>query len=145
MAKHDPMHRSRRLLSPAQKWEIFLEVTAGELTQADAARKWDVDAGTVVRVRRDAKDACLSAFASWKPGRPWKARDDELEPGGGSSPGHVNTLLVQRVLSEPAWKERLTEEDRRGLTALFWSNLRPYGLFELDMDRHLDFDLAATA
>ena len=36
-------------------------------------------------------------------------------------------------------------EIRRGLTALFWSNVRPYGLFELDMDRHLDFDLAATA
>ena len=58
---------------------------------------------------------------------------------------HVNTLLVQRVLSDPAWQERFTDEDRRGLTALFWSNVRPYGLFELDMDRHLDFDLAATA
>ena len=58
---------------------------------------------------------------------------------------HVNTLLVQRVLSDPAWKERFTDEDRRGLTALFWSNVRPYGSFELDMDRHLDFDLAATA
>ncbi len=57
---------------------------------------------------------------------------------------HVNTLLVQRVLSEPAWKERLTDEDRRGLTALFWSNVRPYGSFELDMDRHLDFALAGS-
>lgn len=55
---------------------------------------------------------------------------------------HVNTLLVQRVLSEPAWAQRLTDEDRRGLTALFWSNVRPYGSF--DMDRRLDFDLAAT-
>ena len=25
---------------------------------------------------------------------------------------HVNTLLVQRVLAEPAWKERLTDDDR---------------------------------
>jgi len=58
---------------------------------------------------------------------------------------HVNTLLVQRVLSDPAWKGRLIDEDCRGLTALFWSNVRPYGLFELDMDRHLDFDLAASA
>ena len=79
MAKQDPMRRSRRLLSPEQKWEIFLEVTTGELTQADAARKWGVDAGTVIRLRRDAKDACLAAFASSKPGRPSKARDDELE------------------------------------------------------------------
>src|SRR5919202_4588884 len=79
MAKQDPMRRSRRLLSPEQKWEIWLEVTTGELTQADAARKWGVDAGTVIRLRRDAKDACMSAFASSKPGRPSKARDEELE------------------------------------------------------------------
>ncbi|MGI8808973.1 MAG: Tn3 family transposase, partial [Acidimicrobiales bacterium] len=58
---------------------------------------------------------------------------------------HVNTLLVQRVLSEPAWAERLTGEDRRGLTALFWSNIRPYGSFDLDMDRRLDFDLVGAA
>lgn len=30
--------RKRRLLSPEEKWEIFLKVTSRELTQADAAR-----------------------------------------------------------------------------------------------------------
>ncbi len=79
MDKQGPMRRSRRLLTPEQKWEIWLEVATGELTQADAARKWGVDAGTVIRLRRDAKDACLAAFASSKPGRPSKARDEELE------------------------------------------------------------------
>lgn len=79
MAKQDPMRRQRRLLSPEQKWEIFVEVTTGELTQADAARKWGVDAGTVIRLRRDAKDACMATFASSKPGRPAKARDEQLE------------------------------------------------------------------
>lgn len=39
---------------------------------------------------------------------------------------HVNTLLIQQVLAEPAWASRLSEEDRRGLTALFWSNVNPY-------------------
>jgi hypothetical protein len=38
MAKQDPIRRSRRLLSPEQKWEIFLEINTGDLTQADAAR-----------------------------------------------------------------------------------------------------------
>ena len=42
---------------------------------------------------------------------------------------HVNTLLVQRVLAEPAWADRLTDDDRRGLTPLFWSNINPYGTF----------------
>lgn len=33
------------MLSPAEKWEAFLEVTSQELTHADAARKWGVDTG----------------------------------------------------------------------------------------------------
>ena len=31
--------RKRRQLSPEEKWEIFLEVTSQEISQADAARK----------------------------------------------------------------------------------------------------------
>jgi hypothetical protein len=50
-----------------------------------------------------------------------------------SSLVHVNTLLVQQVLAELAWASRWTDEDRRGLTALFWSNVNPYGTFRLDM------------
>ena len=55
---------------------------------------------------------------------------------------HINTLLVQRVLAEPDWAERLSEVDRRALTALFWSNANCYGRFRLDMDRHLDLEVA---
>ncbi|WP_277815431.1 Tn3 family transposase [Streptomyces sp. PRh5] len=54
---------------------------------------------------------------------------------------HVNTLLVQQVLAEPAWASRLSDEDRRALTALFWSNVNPYGAFRLDMDQRLDLGL----
>jgi Tn3 transposase DDE domain-containing protein len=45
----------------------------------------------------------------------------------------LNTLLLQRVLAEPAWRERLSDIDRRALTPLFWSNVNPYGRFRLDM------------
>jgi len=79
MAEQGPIRRQRRLLSPEQKWEIWLETATGELTQADAARKWGVDVGTVIRLRRDAKNACLAVFASSKPGRPSKGRDEEVE------------------------------------------------------------------
>ncbi|MFJ1930471.1 MULTISPECIES: Tn3 family transposase [unclassified Streptomyces] len=51
---------------------------------------------------------------------------------------HINTLLLQQVLAEPAWASRLSAEDRRGLTAMFWSNINPYGTFHLDMDKRLD-------
>ena len=60
--------RKRRQLSPAEKWEIFLEVTSQELSQSDAARKWNVDVSTVVRLRALARDAALAAFAASRPG-----------------------------------------------------------------------------
>ena len=39
--------RKRRQLSPEEKWEMFLEVTSQQLTQADAARKWGVDVSVI--------------------------------------------------------------------------------------------------
>ena len=70
--------RKRRVLSPETKWEVFLQVTSGEMSQADAARKWQVDVSTVIGIRRTAKDAALAAFAR-KPGRPVKERNWELD------------------------------------------------------------------
>jgi Tn3 transposase DDE domain len=39
----------------------------------------------------------------------------------------INTQLLQAVLRDPAWAGRLTEEDRRGLSPLFWSHVNPTG------------------
>jgi hypothetical protein len=38
-------------------------------------------------------------------------------------------------------RDRLTEEDRRGLSALFWTHLNLCGRFELDMNNHLELGL----
>ncbi len=51
---------------------------------------------------------------------------------------YVNTLLLQRILADQPLK--LTDEDRRAITPLFWSHVRPYGSFQLHLDRHLDLD-----
>jgi TnpA family transposase len=57
----------------------------------------------------------------------------------------INTLFLQRVLDEPEWPDRLTEEDRRALTPLFWTHINPYGSFALHMDRRLDLGLPSAA
>ncbi|OHV50150.1 hypothetical protein BCD48_11135 [Pseudofrankia sp. BMG5.36] len=51
---------------------------------------------------------------------------------------YVNTVLDQRVLTDPAWTARLTDADQRGLSALFWTHVNLYGRFQLDMTSHLD-------
>lgn len=50
---------------------------------------------------------------------------------------HVNTLLLQEILAEPKWADKLTDADRRALPPLFWTHVNPYGRFELDMNNRL--------
>jgi TnpA family transposase len=46
---------------------------------------------------------------------------------------YVNTLLVQKVLSEKEWLDKMQPEDFRGLTPLFYGHVNPYGRLILDM------------
>ena len=50
---------------------------------------------------------------------------------------YINTLMVQEVLKEDTWMKRLTKEDYRGLTPLFYSHVEPYGMVHLDMTKRL--------
>jgi len=51
---------------------------------------------------------------------------------------YVNTRLLQRILDDRPIA--LTAEDHRAITPPFWSHVRPYGVFQLHLDRHLDLD-----
>ncbi len=46
---------------------------------------------------------------------------------------YVNTLMLQQVLGEPGWLERMKPPDLRALTPLIYSHVNPYGLFRLNM------------
>ncbi len=49
----------------------------------------------------------------------------------------INTLMLQEVLATPAWEDRLTPPDLRGLTPLLYAHVTPYGRFQLDMATRL--------
>ncbi|OGT46628.1 MAG: hypothetical protein A3E82_09785 [Gammaproteobacteria bacterium RIFCSPHIGHO2_12_FULL_38_11] len=49
--------------------------------------------------------------------------------------------MIQKVLSEPKWQDRLTPEDKRALTPLLHSHINPYGLVSLDMNARLLIEL----
>ncbi|MFE1822451.1 Tn3 family transposase [Streptomyces anulatus] len=57
---------------------------------------------------------------------------------------HVNTLLLQDILSEEKWQKRLTNADRRALSPLFWTHVNPYGRFELNMNSRLDLGFVSA-
>jgi hypothetical protein len=48
--------------------------------------------------------------------------------------------MIQRVLSEKQWFERMLPEDLRALTPLIWGHINPYGIFRLDMSERLQLD-----
>ena len=53
---------------------------------------------------------------------------------------YINTLMLQQVLAQPQWPEKLTARDLRALTPLIWEHVNPYGRFELDMERPAALD-----
>ncbi|MCW2918567.1 MAG: putative transposase [Actinomycetia bacterium] len=57
----------------------------------------------------------------------------ETESADGASVWCLEPVTVKLALAK-----KLSEEDRRGLTALFWSNINPYGTFRLEMEKRLD-------
>jgi len=51
---------------------------------------------------------------------------------------YVNTLLLQRILADQPIE--LPAEDRRAISPPFWTDVRPYGTFQLHLDQHLDLE-----
>ena len=99
--------RKRRLLSPVEKYEAFVQVLSGEMTVAQCADHWGVDRSTIMRARDVAKRGALGALASSRPG----ARADGADPELVMARGEVAHL--GEALKEMAVKVTLLEGKER--------------------------------
>lgn len=54
-------------------------------------------------------------------------------------------LMIQRVLTEPDWTQRMLPDDLRALTPLIYAHVTPYGIFRLDMSQRLAIEQDAVA
>ena len=50
---------------------------------------------------------------------------------------YINTLMIQQVLAEPAWSDRMTARDLAALSPLLTQHINPYGRFELNLETRL--------
>ncbi len=66
-------HRKKRL-TPEQKWQIFLEASRKNTTDAEVCRRWGIQPHQLRVIRDRAKDASLDAFKKG-PGRPKRDPD----------------------------------------------------------------------
>ena len=55
-----------------------------------------------------------------------------------SSLVYINTLMIQRVLADEGWSERMTPRDLGALSPLLTQHINPYGRFELDLETRLE-------
>ncbi|RWB93250.1 MAG: hypothetical protein E5V60_00525 [Mesorhizobium sp.] len=50
---------------------------------------------------------------------------------------YVNTLMMENVLTEPAWSAPMAPADYRGLTPLIYFHSNPDGPLNVDLERRL--------
>jgi hypothetical protein len=99
--------RSKRFLTPLQKYEIFLQLVRQEVTLAEAADNWKVDRSTIMRIRTVAKEGALEALANSRPGVKARDRDWELEAA------RADAARLGDALKEMAVKLMLVEGKER--------------------------------
>lgn len=56
---------------------------------------------------------------------------------------YINTLMIQEILNDPGWMERMTTRDLAAISPLLTLHINPYGHFELDMDARIPIEQAA--
>ena len=57
---------------------------------------------------------------------------------------YINTLLIQQVLADPVWMQKMGPDELRALTPLIYAHVNPYGIFRLDMAERLPIEAMAS-
>jgi hypothetical protein len=88
--------RAKRFLSPSQKYELWLQLVTGELSQSEAAERFGIDRSTVMRIRQVAKQGALEALAASRPGCARPARTPSWLRPERRSPGWARRSRSRR-------------------------------------------------
>lgn len=57
---------------------------------------------------------------------------------------YINTLLIQQVLADPEWMQKMGPNELRALTPLIYAHVNPYGIFRLVMAERLPIEAMAS-
>ncbi|HEX9377461.1 MAG TPA: transposase [Actinomycetota bacterium] len=88
----------RKRLTPEQKWQVFLESSRKNSTDAEVCRRWGITPWQLRAIRDRARDASTEAFARG-PGRPRKdAHVAELEAEVERTSRALKELAIENTL-----------------------------------------------
>jgi transposase-like protein len=63
------IRRTKRFLSAEQKYDLWVRILTGQVTQADAAAEAGVDRTTIATLRKVARDGAIAALQASRPGQ----------------------------------------------------------------------------
>ena len=66
--------RSKRFLTAEQKYDLWVRMLSGQITQGAAAVEAGVDRTVITRIRSVARDGAIAALQASKPGKPAMTR-----------------------------------------------------------------------
>jgi transposase-like protein len=101
--------KTRRPLSPSEKYEIFVAVLTGQATQREAADRAGVDRSTVVHICRTAKQGALDALTASVPGRPGMSTQDAALAQAQAEVERLRATVTEQAVAlhlhegKPAW------------------------------------------
>jgi len=61
--------RAKRFLTAEQKYDLWVRILTGQVTQADAAAEAGVDRTTIATLRKVARDGAIAALQASRPGQ----------------------------------------------------------------------------
>ncbi|MBV8292602.1 MAG: hypothetical protein JOY55_12460, partial [Mycobacterium sp.] len=61
--------RAKRFLTAEQKYDLWVRILTGQITQSDAAAEAGVDRTTIATLRKVARDGAITALQASRPGQ----------------------------------------------------------------------------
>jgi hypothetical protein len=71
--------KPKRFLTAEQKYDLWVRMLNGQVSQADAAVEAGVDRTVISRLRAVARDGAIAALQASKPGKPRQSRHEITE------------------------------------------------------------------
>ena len=71
--------KPKRFLTAEQKYDVFVRILTGQITQGAASTELGVDRTVITRIRTVARDGAIAALQASRPGKPSVSRQDQTE------------------------------------------------------------------
>ena len=71
--------RPKRFLTAEQKYDLWVRILTGQITQGAAATEVGVDRTVITRIRAVARDGAIAALQASRPGKPAVSKQDQSE------------------------------------------------------------------